>query len=337
MVGGMHPRRHRAAQHRERLGEHHHPERAGVEHPRTGSCRWRRRSWRSARRPARCAAPNDVANAIAPAVLQPVQRGPDQRRDHRERRDRDQQVQRRPCSCSHRWRPRRTTCWPARRPSRRRPRSWPSPARSVRSARTCRRRRRSRPGGTGRTSCEPISRLRMRRGAGDGDALRRWRRRDWRGRRCRCVATTGSSQRRQVPVGAWHRCRRVRRWPRLIAGVVGHPGMLVAAVRRRPRRVVPAIARIRSSLGGHAAIRSRLSIVPYRRSTGARRLTGVASGAPVVRQYGMRWIASRIRRRQDAVDTPGQRAWTLCWAPPWIWRAPRSSSSAATPSASTSA
>ena len=88
-----HPRRHRAAQHREGLGQHHHPQRARIEHPRRvaagggvvvhdqhhrqhGAQQERRRQRR------------------APAVLQPVQGRTDQRSDHRERGDGDQQVQR---------------------------------------------------------------------------------------------------------------------------------------------------------------------------------------------------------------------------------------------------
>ncbi len=140
--------------------------------PTTGSCRWRRRSWRSAPRQ-HGAQPERRGQRDAPAVLQPVQRRPDQRCDHRERRDGDEQVQRDLALALAGRPPRRTTCWPARPPSRRRRRSWRPPARSARSVRTCRRRRRWRRGARGRTSSSPSRGCAARRPASPSPSRRR--------------------------------------------------------------------------------------------------------------------------------------------------------------------
>ena len=230
----QHARRHGAAQHAERLGQHHHSQRARVEHPGreaaggavvVGDQHHGQRGAQDERRGQRHPA----------AVLQPVQRGPDQRGDHRERRDGDQQVQRHLALALARWPRRRTGYWPAPPPSRSRRRSWPSPDRSARSARTCRRRRRWRRGGTGRTSCEPISRLRC---AAARVTVTRWpcrlARAARRGARSvvaavrGCVSSSGGSQR----LALGHRGLRAvrRRYADAVAWVVGHAGVLLTGV-----------------------------------------------------------------------------------------------------------
>ena len=82
-------------------------------------------------------------------------------------------------------------------------------------------------------------------------------------------------ERRQPPVGAGHRRRPARPTVAVaVAGVVGHPGMLVAGIGGRPRRVVPRItpalrAPVVTPRSGHA------TILPHR---GDRSATGDRCG-----------------------------------------------------------
>ena len=85
-VRRQHPRRDRALEHRERLAQHQHQQRRGIEAPTAevedqDDCQHRPRS-------ERCCECN------ATSVLNAVEQRTDQRRDHSERRDRDQQIER---------------------------------------------------------------------------------------------------------------------------------------------------------------------------------------------------------------------------------------------------